>query len=349
MKFSYVLCFFFISVILTSCQQKNSNHNSTIASSSWLPDKNLLFHNQNNKKTNKIIALVNGNPIYQSEIINYIQSHKAGAGYLTPKAALQALIEFKLLSQESIKKGYYTIKHLKQILQQALAQTILVEEGEKKFNPEKVITDKMLKQVYYYGGIKKFFDHYDAFKVIDIQYVCCAQRYTLCNQAQTRKCINNAFPKVQKLYDKYIKDEIINEYSLKQIFKDHISKALPELQLKQYDFFYRVNLPYNEQHGYAIMNKKVSLTVINLHVGEIAQAPVKSNNGVHILFLVDHKPEIHKKYNDPLVKKEIISKLTPKLRQKKINDFLSKLIKKYNVVLYPSLLKNIRLNLDKIH
>ncbi len=274
------------------------------------------------------VATVNGVPLP----LSLLREAAAGDNHdRSPGELLERLIELELLAQRALEEGYYQFEVVGPARRAALV-TELIAETLTRPPPESFFTDELLRHLYDLPGIRVRFRHKDIFRVIDLQFVCCAMHYTSCPQREFEACMKEEEPHARMLFEYLaeVPDDIDALRALVQEWQVHY----PRLALREYSFFYDVNRPYEEQSGFSIVNKNVAKAVLELDENEFA-APVASYNAWHILRLEEHHPEKHRTLDDPEVRREIIEGALPRRLEAEFEALVAGLKHAYNVRVYP--------------
>lgn len=278
------------------------------------------------------VAVVDGVPILASQLR---EAMAEDAGESPPEAVLQRLVELELLAQAALEAGYWRPDVVLEPYESALVREVLADRFLRK-PPESYFDEQFLREMYYQPAIRVKFDHVDAFKVADAQYVCCPKRYDECEPAAVAQCLEQAEPIVREVYEdlRGLDNPDVQTFSARV---HDWEEQHPKLNLHQYSFFYNVNLPHEEQRGYNIVNENVAKAALGVEVGEVA-APVASRNGWHILYLMEHAPEEHRTIDDPEVRAEIIRELLPARQQAEYQAWMQALRQMYGVEVFPEAL-----------
>lgn len=279
------------------------------------------------------VATVNGVPIVRSQVQRALEDEGADA---TPRSVLERLIDLEVLAQEALAAGFYRPDVVQEVFESALARELLAERFTRR-PPESFFTTEMIRHIYYDPRVRLEFDHVDAFKVADAQFVCCPRRFDECDPVQFEECLQEEDPHVREVF--------ADLQSLDAPDVRTISERIGQwetqyrrLSLKNYSFFYNVNLPHEEQSGYDIINQNVARAAMSVEVGGIA-APVRSRNGWHIIYVARHDPEEHRTPDDPEVRSEIIAGALPKRQEAEYAAWLKALREMHRVTVHPETLQ----------
>lgn len=273
------------------------------------------------------VATVNGVPILGSQLRAALAEETGGASP-APAALLERLIELELLAQTALADGYWRPEVVLEPYESALVREILAERFHRK-PPESYFDDAFLREMYYQPSIRVKFDHVDAFRVADAQYVCCPKRFDECDAAAVEACIKESEPIAREVYEdiRSMERPDIQTFSARvRAWEDQY----PKLNVNTYSFFYNVNLPHEEQRGYNVVNENVARAAMGIEVGQFA-APVASRNGWHILYLISHAPEEHRTIDDPEVRQELVRELLPARQKAEYDAWMKALRQMYGV------------------
>lgn len=278
------------------------------------------------------VATVNGVPILASQLRSALEED---GGDTPPAEVLDRLVELEMLAQAALEAGYWRPEIVLAPYESALVREILADRFLRK-PPESYFDDRFLRELYYRPSVRVKFDHVDAFRVADAQYVCCPKRYDECEEKVVDECIAQSEPIVREVFEdlRSLDNPDVQTFTARvQAWEDQH----PRLGVNTYSFFYNVNLPHEEQRGYNVVNENVAKAVMALAVGEVS-APVRSRNGWHILYLIEHDPEEHRTIDDPEVRREIIAELLPARQQAEYQAWMQALRQMYRATVDPEAL-----------
>jgi len=271
------------------------------------------------------VATVNGVPIVASQLRTALAED---GGASSPAQVLDRLVGMELLAQAALADGYWRPEVVLEPFESALVRGLLAERFQRK-PPEEYFDDDFLREMYYQPPIRVKFDHVDAFRVVDAQYVCCAKRFDQCVPAQVDACLRESEGAIREVYEdlRTMDRPDVRTFSARvQAWEDQY----PKLNVNTYSFFYNVNLPHEEQRGYNIVNESVAKAAMGIQPGQIA-APVASRNGWHILYLIEHAPEEHRTIDDPDVRQELVRELLPARQKAEYDAWMQALRQMYAV------------------
>ena len=90
------------------------------------------------------------------------------------------------------------------------------------------------------------------------------------------------------------------------------------------NFWYREDIPYEEQTGYTKLNGDLVAAIVKTPVGEFTE-PVRSNHGWHITYLYEYLPKKNLKSTDPEARKEIAEHVYPLVQKRDFAFIVKKL------------------------
>lgn len=274
------------------------------------------------------VATVDGVPIPRSLLQELIE---VDGGKTEPAVLLERAIEVELLARRALELGYYQADIVQEAQERAMVQ-LLLKRRISDHPPEEFFNEELVRSVFYNPSVRVKFDHVDIFKVADAQYLCCPGAPGSCKTEEFEACMSEGEPKMREVQaDLVRRTQGAESFGL---LTHEWELDVSRLALKNYSFFYNVNLPHEEQKGYDIINENVARTTMTLEVGEISK-PVQSENGWHIIYLVEHIPEEHRGPDDPEVRAQIIERLLPQRLKAEYGSWLRSLREGHRVVVFP--------------
>ena len=274
------------------------------------------------------VARVNGVPIVRTQVERALEAAQEDR---SPRELLEGLIEMEVLAQAALEKGYYRPDVILPVLRPALVAELLAGTFVRP-GPENFFTDEVLRALYYEPSIRVKFDHVDVFRVMDAQFTCCPGHYEDCDPAEFDACMKEEAPHVEEVRKELT--QLATDGDSFQKLVEEWKLTYPRLSFKSYSFFYNVNLPHSEQHGYNIFNENIARASMQLEVGQLSP-PVRSRNAWHVLYLVDHIPEDHRTIEDESVRREIMEKALPQKLKAEYRAWADGLRERYGAQVYP--------------
>ncbi len=232
-----------------------------------------------------------------------------------PREVAEALLDLDVVSAAAARDGYWTPAALEIPWTRLLAKALLKERFEQDYDESRVPEGDLARIWDEHKEIRIQFDHYDSIEVADVQYLCCAKRYTDCDAAATAACIEKSRPVVDALFEEHVAGREHNEFSLKYLAEKVLQPRDPHVAFMRYSFFYDPSLPWDEQKKFHQYNRAIVEAAAATPVHDVAR-PVASNNGLHILYVMKHEPGVHRDVSDPEVEATVRQKALPSYRQR---------------------------------
>jgi hypothetical protein len=197
------------------------------------------------------------------------------------------------------------------------------------------IPSDLVEQVYNLSSVRPIYDHFNHYKVFDIQILCCMDAPDACDRPDVHACLEEKLP-IMKTIRSALEGEYTDLETLEKAV-DNLSFEYPELRTQTYSFFWDPKRPPDAQSGFYVINVNVALAVLPLEIGELAE-PVTSKQGVHMPYLTKFEPEEHRSLDDPEVVAEIRENIFPTFRKDSFAADLEALILSRSVVVHEELL-----------
>lgn len=267
---------------------------------------------------------------------------------------LRSLIELEVVAQAAADAGYWSPEVLGKVWRRMLVKRFLKDRFERGYDDSQ-IPDADLERIWQMKGIRMQFDHYDVYEVADLQFVCCASHFSQCDQGKTRACIDENMDLMTDIWQRHLKDRELNQHALRYLGEEELVGELggvrgrvpdagERFKVMTYSFYFDPSKPYEEQKGYTVFNANVVAAVVATPVGETSP-PIASNNGIHLLYVMSHKPGKHLDLEDKLVQDHIRGKVLPGYRQRDAAILIDSLMSQHGVKIDEEGLQALRLNL----
>jgi hypothetical protein len=288
-----------------------------------------------------VVARVGATAIPLSLLQDQVSRH-GGDRRVDAQAVLDALVELEAVVAAAVDEGYWTGDRLSQDYRVVLAQSLLVDRFERQMDASRVpMAD--LERVFKRQNVSLVYAHHDVFRVGDLQYVCCGDHYSVCDEEATQRCIEEQRALMTRIYEARVKGQAHNEHSLRYLAEEVLSPEHPEIKFMKYSFFFEQGVAYEQQAGYYKYNPNVVAAVVASEVGT-APSPVGSNNGLHIPFVLAHEPAEQRTLADPEVRIDIAERLLPGYRQRDLAILVDELMARHGVQIDDAQLKRFRLD-----
>jgi len=219
----------------------------------------------------------------------------------------------------------------------ALARRWITQRFTRDFTPE-MIPDQMLRAVW---EVKWFlWDHMNTYYVLDAQYICCREKAGLCEEAVTATCRDENLDLMENLLQVFVEEGVVDTVAFTSVTRDFASSHDVPVTVAEYAFQYDHSKPHDQQRGYDQYAESISLAVEDMEVGTFSTV-IRSEFGLHIVFLYKFLPEIHKSLADPEVRMEIAEKSYPALQRKEAADTFSSLSRAVEIGFFPEVLEQV--------
>jgi len=255
----------------------------------------------------------------------------------TPDDPAQAHLE--AVAARAARQGYWSEERLGRHLRHALAQALLQDRFEARYDASQVPQEDLVR-IFGEKNVRILYDHFDSYRVADLQFVCCGTHYSQCKAAETQACVEANLPVMQTVYEEHIAGRAHNGRSLQVLAEEVLAARYPQIKYMTYSFFYNPDVSFEEQKGYYLYNRNVVQAAAATPVGQTAR-PVASNNGLHLVHVLDHLPAVHRTLEDPQVKQDILERVLPGYRQRDAAIYLDSLRAQHGVRLHPEALEKL--------
>jgi len=266
----------------------------------------------------------NGGCVTAIDVRDELPRQPAGT---TARDVVDALVDLDVVAAAAAKEGYWTTGQIGVPWTRLLVKTLLKERFELDYDVSRVPAGDLTRIWDEHKDVRIKFDHFDAFEVGDVQYLCCSKRYTECDPEATAACIEKSRPVVEAIFEKHLAGREHNEFSLKYLAEKVLQPSDAHVAFMRYSFYYDPSLPWEEQKKFHTYNRSIVEAAAGLQVGTVGR-PVASNNGLHILYLLRHDPAVHRDLTDPEVEATVREKVLPGYRQRDLAILIDELMLK---------------------
>jgi hypothetical protein len=256
------------------------------------------------------------------------------AAPLDPEQAQQGAV-----AARAARAGYWSEERLGRAYRRALAQAFLQDRFEARYDASQVPREDLVR-IYGEKNVRILYDHFDSYRVADVQFVCCGTHYSQCKASETQACIDANLPVMQAIYEEHVVGRAHNGRSLQVLAEEVLASKYPQIKYMTYSFFYNPGVAYEQQKGYYLYNRNVVQAAAVTPAGKTAR-PVASNNGLHIVHVLDHLPAVHRTLEDPEVEQDILERVLPGYRQRDAAIFLDSLRSQHGVQVHPEALEKL--------
>lgn len=264
----------------------------------------------------------------------------------TARDVAEALIDLDVVAATAATDGYWAPERLLVPWTGLLVKTLLRERFELDYDVSRIPATDLARLWEERKDVRMRFDHFDAIEVADVQYLCCARRYTDCDAAATAACIEESRPRVDALWERHVAGREHNEFSLQHLFEQVLQPADARVAFMRYAFFYDPSRPWEQQKQFHTYNRNIVEAAARTPVGTVAR-PVASNNGLHILYVMRHDPAVHRDLTDPEVDATLREKVLPGYRQRDLAILVDELMLKAGVRVIDEALASLPLGVRK--
>ncbi len=205
---------------------------------------------------------------------------------------------------------------------QALVQSYLKKKLEIELRPE-TVPEHYVEVAY--KRMRPYFDHYDAYYIMDFMLLCCRESVGYCdaNAERFESCFQELKSKSERVYDIVREADPQNEQEFEGLFSTAQLAVGDGLKFQSYSMFYDKSRTWDEMSDMNRLTKPVTHQAIKMKVGEISK-PVRDSYGWHVLYLKGFDPEEHRDLTDPSVRLEIGEKIISKVRESEYTQLIQK-------------------------
>jgi hypothetical protein len=264
----------------------------------------------------------------------------------TARDVAEALIDLDVVAGAAAADGYWSPERLLIPWTGLLVKTLLRERFELDYDVSRVPAADLARLWEERKDVRMRFDHFDAIEVADVQFLCCARRYTDCDAAATAACIEESRPRVDALWERHVAGREHNEFSLKHLVEQVLQPADARIAFMRYAFFFDPSRPWEEQKQFHTYNRNIVEAAARTPVGTVAR-PVASNNGLHVLYVMRHDPAVHRALTEPEVEATLREKVLPGYRQRDLAILVDELMLKAGVRIVDEALASLPLGLRR--
>jgi hypothetical protein len=203
---------------------------------------------------------------------------------------------------------------------QALVQSYLKRKLEKELTPATV--PKHYVDVAY-NRMRPFFDHFDAYYVMDFMLLCCRESVGYCaaNAERFAGCFDTQKSKSKQVYDVVSEASPKTPEEFEGLFSSVQFAVGDNLKFQTYSMFYDKSRTWEEMTDMNRLTKPVTHQIIKMSPGEIS-APVRDSFGWHVLYLKRFEAEEHRGLDDLGVRLEIGEKILSTVRQREYTQLI---------------------------
>jgi len=249
------------------------------------------------------------------------------------RAVAEALVDLDVVAAAAARDGYWSPEDLQVPWARLLVKAFLKDRFELDYDTSRVPEGDLARIWDEHKEVRIQFDHYDSIEVADVQYLCCARRYTDCDAAATAACIEKSRPLVEAIFERHVTGREHNEFSLKYLAEKVLQPADAHVAFMRYSFFYDPSLPWEEQRKFHQYNRAIVETAAATPLHAVSR-PVASNNGLHLLYVMKHEPAVHRDLTDPEVVATVREKALPSYRQRDLVVLMDDLMLKASLKLH---------------
>ena len=276
-----------------------------------------------------IVAHVEGIPIHVSDVRAVLQSGVTD----NPQEALRIAVENEAVAQWAAKNpATDLLAKRKQELRfkQAMVQRLLKSEFEEKLTVD-TVPFSYVESAFWSPALRKRYIHFDAFRVRDIQYLCCwsmaeCQR----RKDEIKECMNTGAMRASELHKIIEEARPRTPKEFEDLANLHMAKVDPKFGLHEFGAFYDVKVSYEENTRVDRMTKSVIERVKTMKVNELTE-PVEDEYGWHIMYLMDHRPEANRRPEDPEVRREISEGIYSRVQEQELIRMIAEGLKSRQV------------------
>jgi hypothetical protein len=241
-----------------------------------------------------------------------------------PERALELALEIEALGQWALKTttpGADRSKTARLRYRQALVQRFLRSEFEEKLTPE-TVPFEYIKSAFWDPSIRKRYIHFDAFRVKDIQYLCCLSIHECNFEPESREpCFAEGKKYAAELFQQVQAKKPKTPEEFDALAAAHMDKVHSGFSLHEFAVFYDINESYEKNTRVDRATESVMEVLLTMKAGDL-HAPIRDLFGWHIMYLVNHDPEESKRPEDPEVRKEIGEGIYAGVQERELMKFL---------------------------
>jgi len=243
----------------------------------------------------------------------------------SPEAALKLALEMEALAQWAAATratdGNAEVSAIR--YRQALVQRFLKHEFEEKLNVE-TVPFEYIKIAFWAPSIRKRYIHFDAFRAMDVQYLCCHTISECSYDPESREpCFKEGQIAVRELYEllKTRNPETTAEFT--EFANQTIGEVHAGFKLNDFAVFYDVDVSYEKNTRVDRATRPVMDALLTMSESQYHK-PVRDMFGWHLMFLAEHEPEKLLKPEDPEVRREIAEGIYPSVQKQELMKYLGK-------------------------
>jgi hypothetical protein len=256
------------------------------------------------------------------------QSPQTADDTLAAEAALR-----RVLAMEAVKAGLGRDPSVVRAYWRALAQVLLKQKFEVEHTPDTVPMSTW-EDIYWEGGVRPLFDHFDTYFVLDMQVICCFGSLSVCaGDVAAQACLRDSEAKTWEIYEQLSARPYADADEVTAAATRLKAEKYPDLSVRPYSFQYNFAVSHEKQRGYTVINRNVALAARDTPPGTISK-PTRSNHGWHILYVKEHLPEAHGTPADPDVIAKMKEKFYAPIRDRDVAQYLQSLVMRHPVSLY---------------
>ena len=279
------------------------------------------------------VATVGGWRITEADLLA-VHPVRSGA---TLAESLEVLVDRAVAVQEALAGEFEPRFELRLAWRKALARRWVTRRFTEEFTPE-TIPVEALHSVW---EVKWFlWDHMNTYYVLDAQVICCHTHASECDAAATGACMDENLDMMENLHRVLVEEGVRTPGDFHRVREAFVAAHGVPVAGMQYAFQYDHSKPYEEQRGYDLYDRGVVLAVKDMAVDTFSPV-VRSDHGLHILFLDRFLPEVHKTFDDPEVRAEIAGKSYPAFQEKEAAEEFSRLSTSVDIALFPKILEQV--------
>ncbi|MFH1530962.1 MAG: hypothetical protein ABIK09_09555 [Pseudomonadota bacterium] len=219
----------------------------------------------------------------------------------------------------------------------ALARRWTLRRFTEDFTPA-TIPEEMLRAVW---DVKWFlWDHMNTYYLLDAQSICCHAHATECAAAAVAACQDGQMDLMETLRRVFVEEGVATPHDFDRVGRDFAAKHGVEVAVMSYAFQYDHSKAYDDQKGYDLYDKAISLAVEHMEVNTFTPV-IRSGQGLHIVFLYKFLAEMHKTLADPEVRAEIAQKAYPGLQEKEAAAEFTRLSEGVDIGFFPEILEQV--------
>ncbi|MCB9729621.1 MAG: hypothetical protein H6744_04950 [Deltaproteobacteria bacterium] len=281
-----------------------------------------------------VVARVGAAPI----TLSAVRDTAAATPGLTPRAALDRLVELEVLAQEAARRGLDSRPGPQRAWREALSQQTL-HDFEHSVHPEDMPM-KQVRAIYNVPKVRQRYDHHDAWNMSYLMLSCCAATTENCDTEEIQNCFAEAARAIEVAYTELkaqtqeVEPDVDKVDALMRKYREDNETRWPNFAYREQPFYYDPDKPHSEQKGYNVIAENVARTVIDAPFG-VLQPPVQSAFGWHLVMKKAHEPASHKTPDDPEVAADIRQNAFPSYLRARFEEWMERLMKGSGAQLFP--------------